>query len=127
VDLNFAYFHDLTGASHGTSIRATVSKDVLTEGPLKLSVNVGIDRVNGRMVDYYFGVAPAEATATRPAYIGRAGVDVNYGFNGSYDLSDKNAIVYGAAFTRLNHSAATSPIVERRNVRLGWVGYAWKF
>jgi MipA family protein len=127
VDVNLAYFHDLTGASHGTSIRATLSKDVLTEGKLKLSVNAGIDRVNGRMVDYYFGVAASEATATRPAYVGHAGVDVNYGFNGSYELTKKNSIVFGANLTRLNHSAATSPIVERRNVRLGWIGYAWNF
>ena len=127
VDVNLTYFHDLTGASHGTSIRATLSKDVITEGKLKLSVNAGIDRVSSRMVDYYFGVAPSEATPTRPAYVGRSGVDFNYGFTGSYDLTKKNSIVFGANFTRLNDSAATSPIVERRNVRLGWVGYAWNF
>jgi outer membrane protein len=127
VDVNLAYFHDLTGANHGTSVRATLSKDVLTEGKLKLSVNTGIDRVSSRTVDYYFGVAASEATATRPAYAGRSGVDLSYGFTGSYELTAKNSIVFGANLTRLNHSAAASPIVERRNVRLGWIGYAWNF
>ncbi len=125
ADFNLSYFGDISGAGRGRSLRIGASREFKLSERLQLGANLGLDRVNAKTVNYYFGVDTTEATLSRPSYAGKAGTDVTFGFDGGYALDRGHSIVFGANITRLNSSAADSPIVETRQVKWGWIGYAW--
>lgn len=125
ADFNLSYFGDLSGAGRGRSMRVGASRDFKWSEHLQLAASLGLDRVSAKTVNYYFGVDPGEAIPSRPAYAGKAGTDVTIGLDGGFALDRGHTIVFGANITRLNSSAADSPIVETRRVKWGWLGYAW--
>lgn len=125
AEVNVGYAHDLLGTSRGGAWRFGVSKELVAEGRLNLDVDAEVERLGARVTDYYFGVRPAEALPSRPAYLGAAGNEWSLSISGSYALTRSNALVFGAGATRLNGSAAASPIVETRRAGMLWVGYAW--
>lgn len=125
ADFNLAWFRDISHTGGGSSLRLGGYREFTVSERLKLGAMAGIDRVNARTVDYYFGVRPGEVVPGRPLYSGTSGTDVSVGFDGSYGLGGRQSVVFGANFTRLNDSAAASPVVETRRVRFGWVGLSW--
>ena len=76
--INLAWFADLNGASHGSSLRATLYRQLLTDPPWDLGIFLSADRMNGKVVNYYFGVPITEATAERPYY--QPAASTNYAF-----------------------------------------------
>ena len=125
VDLSVSYFSDLTHASGGTSLRASLYKDLVKDGDWSLGALLGLDRISAKTTNYYFGVQTSEATADRPEYRPGDATNIVYGVDGTYKLDARHTLVFGFNTTRLNGSAAASPIVETRQAALYWMGYAW--
>jgi outer membrane protein len=127
LEMNIAYFRDVTGASRGGSVHAAVHKQLVKTGHLELGAMFGLDYIDGSTANYYFGVTPGEARPGRAAYVPGPSTSTLYGMDGSYRLSPGNSVVFGFIVTRLSGAAASSPIVERRYVPWAWLGYAWNF
>jgi outer membrane protein len=125
ADFDLGYVHDLLGASRGGVLRLGASREILARGGLSLDLDLSVERLSARVTDYYFGVRPSEALPTRPAHAGSAGNELSLGISGSYRLTASNSLLFGAGVTRLNHGAASSPIVETRRAGMLWFGYAW--
>ena len=126
VAFSIAYFGDLNRTSRGSSMRGTIYKPILKNDQWDVGIALGFDRMNAKLVNYFFGVPAAEATATRPAYTpGGSTTNTSAGFSGTFNLDKRHALMFGANYSRSGASAAMSPIVETRRAIMYYMGYGW--
>lgn len=125
VAISVSYLADLTQSSKGTSARLYLYKDVIKNERWKLGANIGLDHMSAKVTNYFFGTTTAEVTATRPLYQPGSATNIVLGVDGSCKLNRQYSIIFGLQATRLNGSAANSPIIETRQAKVGWVGLAW--
>jgi outer membrane protein len=125
ASLNLAYFGDITGASKGASLRGSVYKQVVDTPQWDVGPYAGFERLNGKVANYYFGVPASEATIDRPAYQAGSSTHWMLGVSGAYKFGGGYALMFGVQNTRLTGSTASSPIVETRNAKLGYIGLGW--
>jgi outer membrane protein len=123
--LSVGYFTDLSSASHGGYLDALFNKPLVKNERWNANGTLEISRLNSKIVDYYFGVRPAESTPTRPFYQPGATTNVTFWLTGQYNLTKQYALMLGANVTQLGAAAANSPIVERRQVPLLYIGLGW--
>lgn len=126
ASLSLAWFGDVNGSSRGQSVRASVWRQFIDSGAWDLGGYVSADRSSARVVDYFFGVRPDEATAARAAYSPGAATHWTAGVSGAYRFSPRYALVFGVQSTRLGASAAASPITETRGTPMGYLGLGWR-
>jgi MipA family protein len=124
--LSLGYLHDITGASDGGLVRLLGFKRMAITGHFGVEAFVGLERMDSRVANYYYGVGSDEATATRPFYQPGAGTDLNAGLHFNYDFGQRSTVLFGYEATRLGDSPANSPIVERRMSNLFYIGYGWR-
>jgi outer membrane protein len=124
VAISVSYFTDLTSSSNGTSSRLYLYKDLIDNEKWKLGANAGADHMSAKVTNYFFGTTPSEVTADRPLYQPGSATNLVFGFDGSYKINQRYSMVFGLQATRLNGSAARSPIIETRRSAVGWVGLA---
>lgn len=94
-----------------------------------LGGSLGLLIADERLADTFYGVAPAFATATRPAYAARAGlVATRLSFNVSRRLSP-DWVVFGFARVDSVRGAANenSPLVDKTRGTAVGVGVSWTF
>jgi outer membrane protein len=122
IAFSVAYFGDLSRASRGRSLRASIYKPLLKDDSWDVGALLQFDAMNSRLANYYFGVRAAEANAARPEYQPGKQVNTSVGLSGTYKLDKQHALMFGAIVTRL---AVASPIVEKRNAPTFYFGYGW--
>lgn len=125
VAVSFSWFTDLTRSSKGTSSRLYLYKDLIKGTQWKLGGNVGLDHMSAKVTNYFFGVSANEATPSRLQYQPGSSTSFVFGFDGSYKINRRYSVLFGLQATRLNGSAANSPIVETKLSKVGWIGLAW--
>ena len=121
--MSLGYFTDLSNASRGGYIDLLFDRTLLKEERWDVSGTVQLSRLDSKVVNYYFGVTPAEVAAGRALYTPGASTNVTLWLTGQYNLTKRHALMFGANVTRLGASAASSPIVERRAVPLVYFGF----
>ena len=124
--VSLSYVHDITGASEGGLVRILGFKRMEINGHFGVEAFVGLERMDSRVANYYYGVGSNETTATRPSYQPGGGTDLNAGLHFNYDFGQRSTILFGYEATRLGDSLANSPIVERRMSNLFYLGYGWR-
>jgi outer membrane protein len=87
---------------------------------------VGIERLDSRVANYYYGVTGKESTASRPFYKTGSATELNAGLHFNFDFDQKNTVLFGCEVTWLGDPLANSPIVERRTGNLVYIGYGWR-
>lgn len=127
LSLSLGYFADLSSVSGGRSVRLSVDRQLLDTATWDVDAYLDFDRLNGRIVQYYFGVRPNEATIARPYYQPGATVNSTLGLSGAYKLDKRHAILFGSEIGYLGESAAASPVVQRRTGLMGYVGIGLVF
>jgi MipA family protein len=125
--LSAAWFTDWSGASGGQSFDLTVERDLLERGTWDVSAYLDLDYAEAKVIRYYFGVRPDEATVTRPAYRPGAALTPSLGLNGAYLLNKRYALLFGSELSRLGAAAADSPIVQRRTGVTTYLGLGLAF
>ncbi len=123
--LSVSLMTDLTGSSRGNSARFYAYRELVTGPSLKLGAFAGLDRLGSKTANYFFGVAPSEATLNRASFQTGSAINSTAGFDGRYRLSERYSVLFGAQTTRLGGGLAHSPIVESRQGTLGWLGLGW--
>ena len=124
--LSLGYLHDITGASEGGLVRILGFKRMEITGHFGVEAFVGLERMDSRVANYYYGVGSNETAATRPFYQPGSSTDVNAGLHFNYDFGQRSTILFGYETTRLGDSLANSPIVEKRMSNLFYIGYGWR-
>ncbi len=125
--LSLAWFSDWSDTSGGRSWRLSADRQLVDDGRWDISAYLDLDRADSRIVQYYFGVQPDEATAARPSYQPGAAVISGLGLSGAYLLNKNHALLFGGEFTYLGSAAADSPIVQLRSGVMGYLGLGLAF
>ncbi len=124
--ISLGYLHDVVGASDGSVVRLLGYKHVDFSERFGVDAFVGVERLNARLANYYYGVGNNETTAMRALYQPGAATDVTAGLHFNYDFGRKSTFLFGYEVTRLGNELANSPIVERRFSNLFYFGYGWR-
>jgi outer membrane protein len=124
--ISLGYLHDVVSASDGSIVRLLGYKHVDFSERFGVDAFVGVERLNARLANYYYGVGSNETTATRAVYQPGSGTDVTAGLHFNYDFGRKSTLLFGYEVTRLGNELADSPIVERRFSNLFYFGYGWR-
>ena len=127
VNTSLHYYHDIGKASSGDSASLKFSHAFSLGQRLRLIPTVGAEWLSMRVVDYYFGVTAAEATAIRPAYTGREAINYNAGLNAIYLLDKSWVLLGGVHLTHLGAGIEDSPLVIHNNSVLLYLGAAWRY
>jgi outer membrane protein len=117
---------DVSHASRGTEARVAYGYP-LRSGRLALQPNITLSARDAKLNDYYFGVLPGEATATRPAYAPGSGISATIGLYGSYDISERWRLLGGVSRTRFDSGIRNSPIVRDGSQTSVYLGAAYDF
>ena len=118
--------HDIGGLSRGTELRLSYSYD-WRAGALTLRPSLSVAARDARLNNYYYGVRPGEATATRPAYEPGSGINTTLGLFGTYELTEGWRLLAGVSRTLLDSKVQDSPIVRKSGQTAVFLGAAYDF
>jgi outer membrane protein len=127
VSVSVAYFRDLADTSDGEAWHFSLFRQLIDRKPWDVSVYADFEHISNRVVQYYFGVRPDEATAARPAYWPGSTMNKALGLNGAYRLSKNTALLFGGEIDFLGAAAAASPIVLEPVSLSAHLGYGIAF
>lgn len=113
--VGLGYFTDLGDNSEGQSASLRLSRSIALSPDWRIIPGLSLEWLSKDIVDYYYGVTGTEATPSRPAYAGRAGLNVRAGLVTTYSLSPRWLLLAGVNHTRLGSEIADSPLVTRNN------------
>ena len=125
IAFSVAYFGDLNRSSRGRSIRASLYKPLIKDDRWEVGALLAFDAMNSRLANYFFGVLPSEANASRPGYQPGKATSATLGLSGTFKPDKHHALMFGAIATRLPGKVAASPIVETRRATIFYIGYGW--
>ena len=139
VDWGLAYRHSqpwgklkvelLGDANHshsGAELRLGYSRE-WQHGPWTWRPSLSVGWRSAGLNNYYYGVRPGEASATRPAYAPGAEAQATLSLNLAYDLSAHWQLITGLSATRLGDKGTDSPIVQRRVLPAYYLGAVYDF
>ncbi len=124
--IGLGYLHDVTGASDGTIVRLLGFRQIEISKRVAVEAFVGIEHLDSRVANYYYGVGNNETTASRPFYKPGSATELRVGLHFNCDFGEKSTILFGYEVTRLGDPIASSPIAERRVGNLFYLGYGWR-
>ncbi len=124
--LQAEYLQDVSSFSKGSELRLSYSYD-WRSGRLALRPSLTLAARSAKLNNYYYGVLPGEATATRPAYAPGNGINTTLGLYGSYALDGGWRLLGGVTHTWLDGKVKASPIVGRSAQTGVFVGAAYDF
>lgn len=127
VNITASYYHDILNISNGEAATLRLSRNFWIDPKFKLTPSVGVEWQSAKLVDYSYGVQPAEAAANRPAYTGRDTVNVSAGLGGAYRINRSWSLLGGLYTTRFGSGIEDSPIVKDRVSTLVYFGAGWIF
>lgn len=127
ADLSAEWTADASGHSKGRKFSLGVAKELHLGEQAMLVPYVAANWLDRKYVDYYYGVRAAEATAGRPAYAGKSGVNVDIGLRALYRFEQHHSILLDVGMTRLARPIKASPIVGRSSTNQVIVGYMYSF
>jgi outer membrane protein len=117
---------DVAGGSSGIEVRVGYRYDWVF-GKLQLQPQFALAARDANLNNYYYGVRPSEATATRPAFDPGSGVNVEFGLSAVYRLSERWRLLGGVTAKRWSSGVLASPIVEDRTQLAAQLGLAYDF
>jgi MipA family protein len=106
---------DVLGASKGLRTEVGLGWRIDTSTPLgkwSLTPYVSAQHNSAKLVDYYYGVNPSEATLSRPAYAPGAATNFNLGLSAATDLGESTRLVLGARYRGYGASIRQSPLID---------------
>ena len=125
-NLHAEFLHDALNLTKGSEARIGYTYN-WNAGRWHLRPGLYLSLRDARLNNYYYGVRPNEATASRPAYMPGAGIDTWLGVFGYYDLSGGWRILGGLSLNRLDGAVRSSPIVRDGLRPAAFLGAAYDF
>jgi outer membrane protein len=92
-------------------------------GPFSLVPRIGLEYQSRRYVDYYYGVRPGEATATRPAYFGKATWSPEFGLLVRWQPSRRHILFANFNYERYAKEIRNSPLIDSGGIPQLVLGY----
>lgn len=125
-NLKAEFLHDISGFSKGSELRLGYSYD-FRSGRLALRPSLTVAARDARLNNYYYGVRPGEATASRPSYLPGSGINTTLALDAVYALSDGWRLMGGLSRTDLSGRIQGSPIVRKGAQTAVFFGASYDF
>ncbi|WP_234696705.1 MipA/OmpV family protein [Pseudomonas amygdali] len=126
ANLSAEVLTDVMSYSKGT--RATLQIDRrFTAGPIGLTPRLSAEWVDGKYVDYYYGVRSDEAQSWRPAYGGSSTVNTEIGLRVDWQPVPKHTVFLDMGAKHMGSSIRDSPLVEKSTQYGVGLGYLYRF
>jgi MipA family protein len=124
--LSFELLGDVSGNSKGTQAKLGVERN-FTAGSFVFTPRVAVLWIDKKYVNYYYGVARAESTASRAAYDGKSTVGFQAGLRTAYVLDAHQSLFLDLSATALGKGIKDSPLVDKKTVPAVAIGYLYRF
>lgn len=116
-----------SGNSKGQRLTFGLERKIMLSPSLMLIPQVGVEWVDKKYVDYYYGVRANEATAGRAAYTGKATVNPEINLTGIYRFDKHHSMMLNVGVRSLGKEIKDSPIVGRSTENRVMLGYKYSF
>lgn len=127
IDLSFGAMTDVSGDSDGSRVKIEASRTFFWGERVMITPKLGAVWLDDKAVDYYYGVRPGEATASRAAYEGSATVNIEGGVTIGYMLAERHMLMLDVTVTRLGDGITDSPIAVEDTLTSVGLGYMFRF
>jgi len=84
---------------------------------------VGVEYLSAKYVDYYYGVRPGEATAARPAYLGRSTISPEVGLLVLWNITPRQILFANLNYERYRREIRDSPLMNANGIPQMVIGY----
>lgn len=122
-----SWLADALGRSHGQTASLRLSFPMQLSERWTTTPSVSAEWQDQRLVDYYYGVTPAETSGGAPLYAGEATTNLRAGWSLGYRINRNWRLLGGLSYTRLGSGIADSPLVSRSNNLLAYASFTWTF
>ncbi len=117
---------DASGYSQGARAKLQVDRRV-AYGAFGVTPRLGIEWVDSRYVDYYYGVRGVEVRAGRAFYHGNSSSNVETGVRLDYSFSRHHTVFLDVRATRFGSAIKASPLVDQTGQAGVSLGYLYRF
>ncbi|MCL2892635.1 MipA/OmpV family protein [Brenneria tiliae] len=126
TDFGTLYANYLTAGNKGQRALIGFTKQ-FDYGKVTLAPYARAAWLNGKYVEYYYGVRDAEARPGRRAYEGESTYNLSAGVRIGYTLTEHQRLHLDAGVTRLGSGIKDSPLVDSSTVPKVTLGYLYQF
>lgn len=127
ADVKLEWLGDASGKSKGQRVVLGVEHKWRLSPSVMLVPQVGLEWVDRKYVDYYYGVRADEATLGRAAYLGRATINPEISLTGLYRFDKHQSLLLNVGVKSLGDEIKSSPIVGRSTENRLMLGYLYRF
>ena len=127
VDVSAEVLADATGNSKGKRATLGLEKNWRLGEHVMLAPRLSASWNSKEYVDYYYGVRASEALASRPVYLGKAGVNAEVGARATYLFNASHSVILDVSATSLPKEIKNSPLVDRSTENRVSLGYMYRF
>jgi MipA family protein len=127
LDVSAEWFHDASSESEGQ--RMSIGLERTFHVGERFMVTPGLSAVwmDEKFVDYYYGVRANEARVDRPAYVGDSTLNTEISLRTDYMIDEKQMVFGMVEYTLLGSEIKDSPLTDRSNETMLFMGYLYRF
>ncbi len=127
ADVKLELLGDVSSNSKGRRVVLGLGRKWMLGPSVMLMPQVGVEWVDKKYVDYYYGVRAGEATAERAAYVGKATVNPEISLTAIYRFDKHQSLMLNVGVKSLGKEIKNSPIVGRSSENRVMLGYMYRF
>ena len=121
---NVGVFHDILDRNNGTQLN-TGYRYTFPVGDWGLTPGLGLRWESANLVNYYYGVSPAESIPGRPAYSPGSATNPYVEIGLSTNLTDHLRLITNLQYMRFGGAIHDSPIVDRSGTTTFFIGVTY--
>ena len=121
------YLFDVSGNSKGQRISLGLEHTFNVGEHLMFTPSVTGIWLDKKYADYYYGVRTAEARVGRPAYRVDSTLNTEISLRTDYFLDPHQAVFMSLGYTALGSDIKDSPLTDRSNETMAFLGYLYRF
>lgn len=127
MNLAVEWLSDASNKSQGQQFKMELDRTWRISRRLLLTPRVAANWFDDSYVDYYYGVMTIEAQNKRPAYVGEAGISIEYGMRGIYMIDTHHSLFLDIEASDLATEIKNSPLVDGTMQKNLMIGYRYQF
>lgn len=127
INAEFSILHDVNGVYNGLNADAHVSKLFSINTSSTLEITFGTQWNSANLVDYYYGIDESDTLYLRHLYEGKSSINPYLSIGYAHKLSPDWTFKSYIKRKKLHRNTYLSPIVEKTNVDLIFIGFFYEF
>lgn len=127
VDITAEWLSDISNNSDGQRVSLGLEHTWMFGRQFMLTPRVVATWMDDKYINYHYGVRTHEVRIDRPAYVGEAGINIEYGIRGIYMFDRHSSLLLDVGATSLATEIKDSPLVDSSTENSVLFGYRYQF